>query len=82
MSQRCQIVTRGAKESAAIVERFCKANGKVLLPILGLIESASQIVDTVVHEIGVKTLAGILALSAEQVAGPRTPGKASGDIRH
>jgi hypothetical protein len=30
----------------------------------------------------VKTLELILALSAEQVAGPRTPGKASGEIRH
>ena len=36
----------------------------------------------VVHEIGVKTLELILALSAEQVAGPRTPGKVSGEIRH
>jgi hypothetical protein len=40
------------------------------------------VVDSVVHEIGVKTLEVILALSAEQVAGPRTPGKASGEIRH
>ncbi len=44
--------------------------------------SASQVVDGVVHEIGVKTLELILALSAEQVAGPRTPGKATGEIRH
>ncbi len=82
MSQTYQIVTRAAKESAAIVEQFCKANGEILLPILGMIESASQVVDTVVHEIGMKTLEVILALSAEQVAGPRTPGKASGEIRH
>jgi hypothetical protein len=30
----------------------------------------------------VKTLELILALSTEQVAGPHTPGKASGEIRH
>jgi hypothetical protein len=30
----------------------------------------------------VKTLEVILALSAEQVAGPRTPGRASGEIGH
>jgi transposase-like protein len=47
-----------------------------------MIQSASQVVDSVVHEIGVKTLELILALSAEQVAGPHTPGKASGEIRH
>ncbi len=56
MSQTYQIVRRAAKESAAIVEQFCKANGEILLPILGMIESASQVVDTVVHEIGGKTL--------------------------
>ena len=82
MSQTYQIVTRAAKESAAIIEQFCQANGQILLPILNMIESASQVVDSVVHEIGVKTLEVILALSAEQVAGPRTPGKASGEIRH
>lgn len=82
MSKRYQIVTRAAKESAAIIEQFCQANGQILLPIVNMIQSASQVVDRVVHEIGVKTLEVILALSAEQVAGPRTPGKASGEIRH
>ena len=82
MSQTYQIVTRAAKESAAVIEQFCQANGQILLPIVNMIQSASQVVDSVVHEIGVKTLELILALSAEQVAGPRTPGKASGEIRH
>jgi putative transposase len=82
LSQTYQIVTRVDKESAAVIEQFCKANGQILLPIVNMIESASQVVDSVVHEIGVKTLELILALSAEQVAGPRTPGKASGEIRH
>jgi hypothetical protein len=79
LSKTYQIVTRAAKESAAVIEQFCKANGQILLPIVDMIQSASQVVDSVVHEIGVKTLELILALSAEQVAGPRTPGKASGD---
>jgi len=82
VSKTYQIVTRAAKESAAVIEQFCKANGQILLPIVNLIQSASQVVDTVIHEIGVRTLEMILALSAEQVAGPRTPGKASGEIRH
>jgi putative transposase len=82
LSKTYQIVTRAAKESAAVIEQFCHANGQILLPIVNMIQSASQVVDRVVHEIGVKTLEVILALSAEQVAGPRTPGKASGEIRH
>jgi len=82
LSRTYQIVTRAAKESAAVIEQFCKANGQILLPVVNMIQSASQVVDGVVHEIGLKTLELILALSAEQVAGPRTPGKASGEIRH
>ena len=76
------MVTRAAGESAAVIEQFCQTNGQILLPIVNLIESASQVVETVIHEIGVPTLEMILLLSAEQVAGPRTPGKVSGDIRH
>jgi len=74
------IVTRAARESAAVIEQFCRANGQILLPILSLIENASQVVETVIHEIGQQTLEQILILSAEQVAGPRTPGKASGEV--
>jgi transposase-like protein len=76
------IVTRAARESALIVEQFCRANGQILLPILNLIENAGQVVETVIHEIGHQTLEQILILSAEQVGGPRTPGKASGNIRY
>jgi putative transposase len=76
------IVTRAARESASVIEQFCQSNGQILLPIVDLIQSASQVVETVIHEIGVHTLETILLLSAEQIAGPRTPGKASGDIRH
>jgi putative transposase len=82
LSKPYQIVTRAAKESAAIIEQFCQTNGQILLPIVNMIQSASQVVDAVIHEIGVKALEAILMASAEQVAGPRTPGKASGDIRH
>ena len=81
MNKPYHIVTRAAKESAAVIEQFCQTNGQILLPIVNLIQSASQVVESVIHEIGVQTLEMILTLSAEQVAGPQTPGKASGDIR-
>lgn len=81
MKKTYQIVTRAAKESAAVVEQFCQANGQILLPIVNLIESASQVVTSVIHEIQIQTLETILTLSAEQIAGARTPGKTSGNIR-
>ncbi len=82
MKKKYHIVTRAARESAAVIEQFCQANGQMLLPIVNLIQSASQVVETVIHEIGQQTLEVILMLSAEQVAGARTPGRVSGDIRH
>jgi len=81
VSKTYQIVTKAAKESAAIIEQFCQTNGQILLALGNLIESAGQVVETVIHEIGIQTLELILKLSAEQVAGARTPGKASGEIR-
>jgi len=82
VKKKYHIVTRAARESAAVIEQFCQANGQMLLPIVNLIQSASQVVETVIHELGHQTLEVILMLSAEQVAGARTPGKVSGDIRH
>lgn len=81
MKKPYQIVTRAAQESAAVVEQFCRNNGQILLPIVELIESASQVVESVIHEIQIQTLETILVLSAEQIAGARTPGKRSGEIR-
>ncbi len=63
-----------------MIEQFCRTNGQILLPIPNLIENASQVVETVIHEIGHQTLEQILVLSAEQVAGRGTPGKISGEI--
>jgi putative transposase len=76
------IVTRAARESAAVIEQFCQTNGQILLPIVNLIQNASQVVEHVIHEIGHQMLEQILMLSAEQVAGPRTPGKTKADIRY
>ena len=81
MKETYYIVTRAAQDTAAVVEQFCQTNGQILLPIVNLIQTASQVVDEVIHEIQIQTLETILLLSAEQIAGCRTPGKASGDIR-
>lgn len=81
MKKEYQILTRAEREAASVIKQFCQTNGQILLPIVELIESASQVVNSVIHEIGLQTIELLLVLSAEQVAGPRTQGKASGDIR-
>jgi putative transposase len=79
--KKSYIVTRAERESASVIQRFCQANGQILLPIVEMIQGASEVVTTVIHELGRQTLETILVLSAEQIAGAKTPGKASGDIR-
>jgi hypothetical protein len=46
LSRTYQIVSRAAKESAAVIAQFCKASGQTLLPIVNMIQSAYQVVDT------------------------------------
>ena len=81
MKREYQIVTRADEKSASIIQEFCQSNGQILLPLVEKIQSASAMVSSVIHELSLKTLETILALSAEQIAGPRTPGKTSGPIR-
>jgi putative transposase len=76
-----QILTKADRQAASVIQQFCQTNGQILLPIVELIESASQVVNSVIHEIGRQTIETLLVLSAEQVAGPRTQGKASGEVR-
>jgi len=45
-----------------------------------LIEQARLRVSTVLEQVSQQTIETILELSAEQAAGPRTPGRARGDI--
>jgi transposase-like protein len=79
--KKSYIVTRAERESASVIQQFCQANGQILLPIVEMIQSASEVVTTVIHELGRQTLETILMLSAEQIAGAKTQGKSSGDIR-
>lgn len=81
MKKEYQIVSRADEKSAAIIQQFCKSNGQILLPLVEKIQSASELVNSVIHELSLKALETILVLSAEQIAGPRTPGKNSGEIR-
>jgi putative transposase len=75
------IITREAATAAAAVEQFTKENGQILLPLVELITQARVAVDEVIDRIGRQTVETILNLSAEQIAGVRSPGKNSGDVR-
>lgn len=68
------------KDSRALAE-FLSKEGQLLLPMLELIEQAEMAVDELIDVAGRATIEAILTLSAEQVAGPRTPGKARGQVR-
>ena len=81
MKKPYHIVSREAETAAASLEEFTKANGQILLPLVELITQARLAVDEVIERVGRQTIETILHLSAEEVAGPRTPGKSTGDIR-
>jgi hypothetical protein len=63
---------KGAERTLAA---FCRANGQMLLPLVELVEQARLALDTVVEQVSQQTIETILELSAEQIAGPRTPGR-------
>ena len=79
MKKTYPIVNREEKIAAAAIEEFAKANGQLLLPLVELITHARIAVDEVIGAEG-GTIETILMLSASEVAGPRTQGKASGEV--
>ena len=44
MKKTYHIVTRAARESTAVIEQFCESNGQILLPIVNLVQTASEVV--------------------------------------
>ena len=81
MKKTYHIVDRDSQSAAATLEQFTRANGQILLPLVELITQARVAVDEVIGAVGRQTIETILTLSAQEVAGQRTPGKASGEIR-
>jgi len=75
------VVSCNKRGAARTLAAFCRANGQVLLPLVELVTEARLAVDTVIEQLSQQTLETILELSAEQLAGVRTPGKTSGPIR-
>lgn len=81
MKKTYQIRNRDTKGTANAVARFAEANGQFLLPMVELVEQSRSAVEEVIQQISQQTIETVLRLSAEQVAGGRTPGKTKSEIR-
>jgi len=70
----------GRKGSAAL-RQFLAKEGTALVPMVELIEQGQLAVEELVGRLGQATLEAVLAMSAEQIAGPPHRGKPGGAIR-
>ncbi len=75
MKAAYQITDR--KDSRALAD-FLSGEGQVLLPMLDLIEQAEMAVDELIDVAGRATIEAVLTRSAQELAGPKHPGKRSG----
>jgi len=69
-----------AKDSHQLAE-FLAKEGQLLLPMLDLVERTEAAVDEVIDVAGRAALEAILLMSAQEVAGPKHPGKPGGAVR-
>ena len=81
MKGRYRIVGRAGRVSEEALPQFTQAGGQFLLPLVELVTEARIAIDDVIGEVGRKLIETILEVSAQEVAGARIPGKASGDVR-
>ena len=73
------ITTKGQTNARRLAEFFSR-NGQGLLPMVDLIEQSRLAVDELIDVAGRATIEAVLQLSAEQMAGPRTPGQRRADL--
>ena len=62
------------------IAEFLTKDGQLLLPMLELICNTERAVDELIDMAGKAAIEAVLLLSAQQVAGPKQPGKATGEI--
>jgi putative transposase len=68
------------KNGSRNLAQFLSQDGQGLLPMVELLCQAEMAVDQIIDVAGRATIEAVLTLSAQQVAGSKHPGKASGDI--
>ncbi|MGH7838398.1 MAG: hypothetical protein ACREQC_11335 [Candidatus Binataceae bacterium] len=81
MKENYHVIDCKGRRAGQALAAFCQAHGQMLLPLVEWIEQARLTVGTVLDQVSQHTLEMILQLSAEQIAGARTPGRTSGEIR-
>ena len=62
------------------IAEFLSKDGQLLLPFLELVCNTEQAVDELIDVVGKGAIEAVLLLSARQIAGPKQPGKAHGQI--
>jgi transposase-like protein len=68
------------KTDSRKIAEFLSRDGQLLLPFLDLICNTEQAVDELIDVVGKAAVESVLLLNAQQIAGPRQPGKVKGDI--
>jgi putative transposase len=68
------------RDSRKLAE-FLSQEGQLLLPMVALIEQAELALDELIDVMGRATVEAVLLMSAEQVAGPKHPGRPGGEVR-
>jgi len=69
-----------SKTDSRKIAEFLAKDGQLLLPFLELICNTEQAVDELIDVVGKGAIEAVLLLSAEQLAGPKQPGKAHSEI--
>lgn len=62
------------------IAEFLSKDNQILLPFLDLICNTEQAVDELIDVVGKAAIESVLLLSAGQIAGPKQPGKNTGEI--
>ena len=73
-----QIVTASDKRR---LSEFLIREGQFLLPMVKLVEQAELAIDELIDVTGRAAIEAVLELSGQEVAGSKSPGKASGEVR-
>jgi putative transposase len=68
------------KTDSRKIAEFLSKDGQLLLPLLELICNTEHAVDELIDVVGKAAIEAVLLLSAQQVAGPKQPGKVKGDV--
>jgi len=72
-----QIISQN--DSKKLTQFLCK-EGQLLLPMVELITQAEMAIDELIGVTGRAAIEAVLTLSAQEIAGPKHPGKKNGDI--